>query len=175
MAAQALKMAELDMMVVQCANYSKHGIPTGWWGSREFKLDEDELHYMNALPLSEQKKIWDVHFETGKCVSCLVDERRLGKMDFQPEPMEVRVGSCVALIAPKSSLQKEDTIGLYGEVPVISGISEYDIPEIRRREDEDEASFLERLLEFLVAIKRYLEGCFGRKEGTRAEREEDDF
>src|ERR1700730_2047236 len=71
-----LEPTTTDSMVVQCANYSKHGIPTGWFASREFKLDDDELNFMNHLSREDQRRIWKVHFDTGRCVPCMIDEWR---------------------------------------------------------------------------------------------------
>jgi hypothetical protein len=67
---------DMDMMIVQCYNSSKHVIPTGWYGSREFKLDDDQTSFFNSLSNEERSIMWKNHFDTGKCLLCSIDERR---------------------------------------------------------------------------------------------------
>ncbi|MDA4131130.1 MAG: hypothetical protein OK457_10205 [Thaumarchaeota archaeon] len=64
-----------EMMIVECANEGKHGIPTGWYASREFKMNDQETSFWSTLTKDEQIKLWNTHFDTGRCLLCLIDER----------------------------------------------------------------------------------------------------
>jgi hypothetical protein len=69
------KTVNMEMMIVECSNVAKHGIPTGWYASREFKLDDKETEFWNTLSKEEQIKLWNTHFDSGVCLLCLIDEK----------------------------------------------------------------------------------------------------
>jgi len=168
MKAAVVMASTIDMMVVECENVSKHGIPTGWAGSREFKLDDEELFFMNTLPTEEQKKIWDIHFGTGRCVACLIDERR-GLNRSPSQQKEIEVLSQIALQMKTLQEQKgEEEYHLTREET---------LEEIRnfRAKQENHVSFLEKLIQLFKALERCISGGFHKKKKKRAKDDEDDF
>jgi len=150
-----LEPTTMDAMVVQCENYSKHGIPTGWCASREFKLDEDELNFMNHLSREDQKRIWKIHFDTGRCVPCMIDEWR----DSNRFPSIARSApiESYALVIPKKE-RTEEKMKPYGPYrnPGPETPSKDAVP------DNDSANILQKLLQLILALERAIAGCFSK-------------
>ena len=156
-----LEPTTTDSMVVQCANYSKHGIPTGWFASREFKLDEEELYFMNHLSREDQRRIWKLHFDTGRCVPCMIDEWRASNK-FPSVSFEVPESSRIAASPQQKRFVEEKMAAIFegyeparpkkaGKVQKLSD------------SDENDPNVLQRLLELILAVQRCLASCFSNK------------
>lgn len=149
-------------MVVECANYSKHGIPTGWFASREFKLDDDELRFMNQLSREDQRRIWKVHFDTGRCVACLIDEWKTLNRFPTVELEEVLEGASFAGVSHPDLQKPAPVYGEYNYRPSRDVLIQNKIQEIFD-ETEDNPSVLQRLIQLILEVERYLASCFSKK------------
>jgi hypothetical protein len=157
MKAILLEPTTVDTMVVQCENYTKHGIPTGWFASREFKLDDEELNFMNHLSREDQKRIWKAHFDTGRCVPCMIDEWR----DSNKFP---RVGledpASVMVLPQRKSVVEEKMAAIFedyhpsGRAPA----TPRETPGV-----SDTSNALQKLLQLILAIERYFASLFSGK------------
>ncbi|MFI5421148.1 MAG: hypothetical protein ACHQ1H_09310 [Nitrososphaerales archaeon] len=150
MHATLVEPTTFDPMVVECANYSKHGIPTGWFASREFKLDDEELYFMNHLSREDQRRIWKAHFDTGRCVPCLIDEW----IDSHRFPsLEIPVASLEVLP------QRKEPAAFY------PGYSKLIAEKVDKIFEPDEAppNILQRLLQLILAVERCIASCFSSK------------
>ena len=143
-----LEPTTVDTMVVQCENYSKHGIPTGWFASREFKLNDDELNFMNHLSREDQKRIWKIHFDTGRCVPCMIDEWR-DSNKFPSVTVDVPAASRVLGTSQQKDIEKE-LAAVYGEFH-FSNLDAAALEKVYTALDqkEDSVSIVQRLIQLI--------------------------